>query len=212
MTNEFTRTNFFYYALGFFVGFFLYALAARAETLRIIQVPGLHAVSDEQVKEIYAKSSYYFRELGLTFRVKYATKKAGPCEKWHWLQYRGKELSCFNRHTSKRKKLITHWMTPPFISLEAPGEPQKAWLAGLAYSCGDVATGNALEANLETGEERLNHSAVTLAHEVGHLFCATHQDSSPNLLHSDAMRFVTEYGGILPVLEATKRQVRRALR
>lgn len=184
----------------------LFPLSVFAETLRIIQVPGPYAVSPEQVREIYVKSSYYFRELGLTFRVRYIARNS-PCERWHSSDTRASELNCFSRNSKHRAKLVTYWMTPPFVE----GYPPVAYIAGVAFHCGDVATGNATEASLITGEERINHSATTFAHEVAHNFCAGHIDTQVNLMHPDALSFVTDYGGILPVFEATKRQVKRGL-
>jgi len=108
---------------------------------------------------------------------------------------------------------VTYWLTPPFITVDQAGGPQTGWIGGIALLCGNVATGNAIERQLYQGQEgpsRIDHSATILAHEVLHNFCATHQDSAPNLLHSAANLYTEQYLGRLPVLRVTRRQVQRS--
>jgi len=116
--------------------------------------------------------------------------------------------------TPRRKKQITYYMLPPWIIVNEPGGPQTALIGGVAEKiCGRVAMGNATPNGLRNGvelETRMPHSAVILSHETGHMLCATHQDHVPNLMHSNANAYTSEYRGILPVLRVTKLQVRRA--
>lgn len=183
--------------------------------LNLVAIQGYRAVSKEQVRELYSLASHYFRELGIGFRVNFIDLETHECMYYHNYSVLLSELECFKQATVRRKKQVTYYMLPPWIVVNQAYGPQSALIGGIAERiCGKVAMGNATENGLRDGQEietRLPHSAVILAHEVGgHLMCATHQDYTPNLMHSNANAYTSEYNGILPVLNVTKRQVRRA--
>ena len=191
----------------------LFPHVARTEPrLDIISVDGLFAVSDEQVQTIYADAARYFAQVGITFRVKYLAVDYNPCIYKHSLVSRESELKCFEVFTTRRSKVITYIMTPPFVTVDEAYGPQTAWIAGIAKLCGNLATGNAEEKSLSKGvigDSRLMESATVMAHEILHTMCATHNNSAPNIMHPEANRFTQQYSGNLPVLEFTKRQVKR---
>lgn len=182
--------------------------------MNLIAIQGYRAVSKEQVRELYSVASYYFRELGIGFRVNFIDLNDHSCMYYNNFSVMLQELECFKQATVRRKKLITYYVLPPWIIVNEPYGPQTALIGGVAERiCGRVAMGNATENGLRDGVEldtRMPHSAVILAHEVNHLLCATHQDHVPNLMHSNANAYTSAYGGILPVLRVTKLQVKRA--
>lgn len=197
------------------VPFFSYA-----QDLNLVAIPGFRAVDDAQVLEIYDRASYYFRQVGITFRMKYIQRDSNPCEFFHNYVVQLQELECIKEDAKaqgyRRKKVLTYYMLPPWIIVNEPYGPQTALIGGIAEKvCGKVAMGNATSVSLRDGVEgdsRIDHSATVLAHEVFHSWpiCAVHQDHTPNLMHSAANVFTSEYQGRLPVLSATKRQVKRA--
>lgn len=194
----------------------LLANLLRAQELRIIHVGGLYAVTPEQVTEIYKRASYYFTQLNIKFRVKIIPIDYNPCIYKHSLGTRIDELNCFRSLTTTRRRSLTYWLTPPFITVDRPvseGGTQTGWIGGIALLCGNVATGNAIEAQLLNGVRggsRIDHSAAILSHEILHNLCATHYDFEPNLMHSAANQYTEQYQGKLPILKVTKHQIKRS--
>lgn len=208
--------------LSVFLSLFIFVHQGVAEGLNIVHVGGYLSLTDEEVTDTYERATYYFKQYGLTFRLKRYSYETNPCAHLHspLLYVAAKELNCLKEDAiSKgyvRFRLLTYYMLPPYITVEEAYGPQTAWIAGLAESiCGHVSMGNATRERYYNGEfngeSRIDHSATVLAHEVSHLLCATHQSSKPNLMHPAANNFTTEYRGRLPVLRITKRQVKRRL-
>lgn len=190
---------------------------AKAQDLNLVAIPGFRAVDDAQVLEVYDRASWYFRQVGITFRMKLIKRDSNPCSLFHNYVVMGSELECIKQDATaqgyRRKKVLTYYMLPPWIIVNEPGGPQTALIGGIAEKiCGQVALGNATPNQLKDGvegESRIDHSAVVLAHEVLHMLCAKHVDTSPNLMHPDANYYTSEYGGKLPVHWVTQRQVKR---
>lgn len=203
--------------IAIILNFVLLLEKGKAQDLYIVAIPGFRAIDDAQVLEIYDLASYYFRKVGITFRMAYMRRSKNPCEHFHNYVVQHLELECFKQDAIaqgyRRKKVITYYMLSPWIIVNEPHGPQTALIGGLAEKlCGKVAMGNATATSLRDGiegESRIDHSATILGHEVLHLMCATHQDHTPNLMHSAANVFTSDYQGRLPVLSATKRQVKR---
>lgn len=190
--------------------------AADRYTLNIANVVGMYGVNDYQVQEIYKCAAPYFRKVGINFRVKYSTINDDFCYPSHTLQTRNQELDCLSIRASQRRKTITYFMTPPFITEDNLGG-RSAWIAGVAKLCGNVSTGNATPIALHNGyygQPRIKHSANAMAHEVFHNMCAVHLTSDgagrvANLMHPDANSFTWQHGCNLLIFNTTKRQVKR---
>lgn len=197
--------------------------------LQLVAVDGFRAVDANEVKEIYRQASIYFKRMGFGFRLRQSTLPSdNSCQAFGSLAISSRiaQVECYRQHAitqgwhpGGRQKMITYYMTPPFITAPA-GDSYKhtAWIGGIAWAiCGDVATGNAQSSGLvhgvETGEDRVPHSAVVLAHEVGHLLCLHHKSARPNLMHPSANFYTSSYPiGGLPILKATKRELKKAWR
>jgi len=194
------------------VGLWLNPGSIQAQRLNIVQVGGYLAVSQEAAKEIYRRSAWYFSELGLVLRVRFGSIGSNPCANLHSIFTPSSELHCFDKLGIDRPRTITFFMTPPYVTVEEAYGPQTAWIAGLAFLCGNVAMGNAVEYRLRngiTGPSLLNHDATILAHETSHTLCAKHIDKAENLMHPAANEFTDKYLGRIPVLPETKLQVKR---
>lgn len=190
----------------------LLTTGAQAQTLRIVEVDGPRMMTHREVEEVYRCAAKYFKKVGITFRVKYAKLKPNACYLFHTLKRRSAELDCLSIFKSDRRKTLNYFLTEPFF------EEQSAWLAGMANLCGNVSTGNGTSRGLINGQvqgSRIAHSGAIMAHEVMHNMCATHYPSSvqepsiPNIMNPAATIFAFDYGCQIPVLNVTKRQVKR---
>lgn len=193
------------------------SLTAKAEDLAtkdlyLVAVPGPYAVTDAELLDVYSRASYYFRELRIGFRMSYIRRGANPCPGYSDSRYAVYDsLECFQADAKQytRKNLIVYYVTPPTVE-----GGRDAFIAGIADVCGDVAVGNAEAYKLQNGllgEARIDQSATIMAHETAHLLCAKHYDKKINLMYSSANFYTSQYHGRLPVVKATKRQVRRAI-
>ena len=199
------------------LGLILLVETGKAQDLNLVAIPGFRAVDDAQVLEIYDRASYYFRQVGITFRMTYMRRSNNPCEFFHNYVVQLQELECIKEDAKaqgyRRKKMITYYMLPPWIIVNEPYGPQTALIGGIAEKIGGkVAMGNATSVSLRDGVEgdsRIDHSAVIVFHETAHLMFAKHIDYTPNVMKSDANTHTSEYGGKLPVHWVTQRQVKR---
>lgn len=197
--------------------YFAFCVAGKyafGQELEIIAMDGYLAVNQTEVEDIYMRASRYLSQLGLTLRVKYARLDDNPCLQFHSFWLRTEELKCLAQQLPARPYVVTYWLTPPMVVVNQAYGPQTAWIAGIAEICGHNATGNATARQYVDGTfgaPTYDHSATIMAHEIAHIFCAKHVESSENLMHPDANSFTTKYRGALPVLRITKRQVKRGL-
>lgn len=193
---------------------FVWGMLATAQELQIVPIHGLRALDDEQIKDVYSRASYYFKEVGLTFRVKYLPREFNECLSYNTLQTYALGIKCWKNNAYKRgwwrRKLVTYYLEPPMVELDQSYHEIKTWIAGISYICGKVAAGNAVEYSSD-GKLRLDQSAVIMAHELMHIFCAPHIESQPNLMHPSANDYTDQFQGKLPILRATKRVVKRRL-
>lgn len=187
-------------------------VVAQAERLNIVTVGGYMAVSQEAAREIYRQAGPYFKAMGLVLRVEWKHLETNPCAKYHTYFTQTEELFCLNAQGFDKKGVATYFMLPPVVTVNEPYGPQTAWIMGVAFLCGNVGVGNAIEKqfyNGAVGPSRIAHGATLVAHETGHNFCAKHISRKPNLMDPDANAHTEEYGGQLPVLPETIRQVNR---
>lgn len=75
-------------------------------------------------------------------------------------------------------------MMPPMIG----GSGYAGYIGGFSQICQPLnkprySTGNAIWKHLSTGEGRIKKSAIIMAHEIGHMMGAHHDDSDVNIMH-----------------------------
>jgi len=187
-------------------------LVAQAERLNIVTVGGYMAVSQEAAREIYKQAGPYFKAMGLVLRVEWAHLPVNPCEKYHSYFSQTKELLCLQSLGLDKRGVATYFMLPPVVTVDEAYGPQTAWIMGVAFLCGNVGVGNAIESQFYKGvpgPSRIPHDATLIAHETAHMFCARHIDRKPNLLHPNANVFTDVFGGQIPVMPETVRQIKR---
>lgn len=79
---------------------------------------------------------------------------------------------------------IVHVALPPII------DPLGIFVGELALTCGRFSV-SFLTNNNHKGESRYEHSLCGISHGLSHNLGAAHDDSNGNLMHSDALRFVS---------------------
>lgn len=198
---------------------FSYSADVQAETrdLNLIYIDGYHALPLKRLPEVLSIANHYFTEVDVSFKIKLMTEP-DPCPLFHNLPMRLAEMTCFSKDARTsgytRKSSLTYYMLPPYreMLLGVNGRDTSIfYIAGMAeWVGGAVAMGNAEEVN-QDDQPRIWESATILAHEILHLEGARHNDSKPNLMHSNALAYVHS-GEWLSVLKSTKRQIRRFLR
>lgn len=108
---------------------------------------------------------------------------------------------------------LTYLVFPPM-----PHSDGKLYIGGLSDGICEFkrfysfASGNA-ELKNQDGKPRFQHSCLIMAHELLHQLGAIHIDSSPNVMHLNALSFMPSEGSwwALPILEETKARVRVCL-
>lgn len=212
----------FQYALAFIAAFiaavclsaFIVNVALAEEkppVLRIVSIPGFESLPPQDLPKVVNGAVSYFNRTGIVLRFRILFEE-NPCKEmtgWEAFFYR---VLCFDDHTraeghSRRFKVLTYYMTPPWLALSR-GQTS-VLLAGSAILCGNTGTGNATGLTFPDGRSSAQNASLILAHETCHMLCCTHQDKSPNMMHPAAQDFIPQYGGKLPVLRITKRQVKR---
>lgn len=91
------------------------------------------------------------------------------------------------------RRIVCVWGPP------AQGKVGSLWVTGQTDLCGyggnNISYAALCKRNHE-GKGRFHHSVICACHELGHYCGATHDQSKPNIMHEDALKFV---GGDEPV-------------
>lgn len=163
--------------------------------INIIQVLGPDAVSKPVAQEIVqAASNKLESQLGLRYRLDIKSWRTirDPYPKLVGLDRRDDKLSNLEAWAIKRRLhsrgRFSLFILPP-LRVNGLG-----YVAGVAYRCDlytRVLNVNAVERNAY-GADRKQHSAIAIAHELGHSLGARHDDASSQIMHPNALSWATE--------------------
>lgn len=164
----------------------LFAVSAQAERYHFVHARGTYGASTTEAKEIFATTQQiWLRETGRALVAKTFVSRRNPFQRIHenGLSGRATVLWLWQQLGQRTHKLPIVAMVPPF------NEGGLYYMAGMALRCDDVAFAVA-EGHNQLGEPRSIHSSIGLAHEVGHLSGAEHDDSEPiSIMNSNALPY-----------------------
>jgi hypothetical protein len=187
---------------------------AQSHNLSVVVATGAKSVTCEQGKRIVRDVQAIYSRTGIQIKLKRFRCIANPKKSRDRLTGYGID----NTHwwwdedyfveKNFRKFWLHHAILPP---IQHEGE---LWMAGQAYlSCSKfgrkIGTSNAMIANA-LGEPRYNHSVIAMAHEVGHMLGAKHDNSLPaTIMHEAALRYVNVWQNNLPLSQTSLNEIKQ---
>lgn len=177
-------------------------IALSDPLLTLVHTRGMSTIDPSEMPAAFEQAQEFFLETGVRFRVQYLSRGESACYEdtlGLFDSARQREIYCLaNEATFNRKKTLTYYFVNNWYS------GGRKFFGGLAIDiCGDSAMGSADPWNGSEG-----HNGQIMAHEVLHLMCAKHTepDDEPSIMSRALWRF---WDHKIPVLDITKRQVRR---
>lgn len=179
---------------------FWFVSSARAEPLTVVRVIGQNSVSEQQAEHIvkYAKRMLKRAQISGAVNIEdmidaYPTLNTiedslAKHQLYKTLLSQSAQFGSLGRY---------YVMMPPMIG----GSGYAGYIGGFSQICQPLnkprySTGNAIWRHLSSGESRIKKSAIIMAHEIGHMMGAYHDDSNVNIMHP-ATNSVWS-GGLLP--------------
>lgn len=163
------------FAILFWLGVAFFCLEANAENYHVVHARGYLSASNQEAKEIYAVTqAIWQRETGRELKIRSWQSRRNPFQRFHIsLGGRATVLWLWEQFAIRKKLkggLVA--LVPPFH------QGGLYYIAGMAVRCGKVAMATVEPIN-QLGEDRRIHSSIVVAHELGHLSGAAHDDSEP---------------------------------
>lgn len=177
-----------------------FVASAKAEPITIVRVIGPNAVSESQALIVakYARRMLKRVQIGGLVTVEsmvdaYPTLNTIDDSLLKHQLYKV-QLSQSLQFGSLGRYYI---MMPPMVGVSG----YQGYIGGFSQICQPLnkprySTGNAIWKHLATGEGRIKKSAIVMAHEIGHMMGAQHDDSDVNVMHPAANSVWP--GGLLP--------------
>lgn len=174
----------------------LIASLAHAAPIEIIAVNGPYAVDNQQIKQIYDQANIMLSEAKIGGPMKRPIYRIDD----QWPTYNNFDLAQSRYYNTlhwlevqpghNQHRIRHHIIFPPMTQSGYTG-----WIAGLTRKiCMDrdssrYSSSNAIAFNLISGESRIGKSAIALAHEIGHMMGAQHDNTDNNIMNKDALSF-----------------------
>lgn len=189
-----------------FTAFITLPPSALAENLLTILIKGDYALTCQEGRQLVDDVQSLYNNVGINLPLSRYRCRNNPRKRemkltedsignTHW--YYDEDYFVGRRY--KGTNTLHHVVLPPIKHEGA------LYLAGYSYmGCTGkrVSISNATMFNA-VGRPRYKHSVIAMAHELGHLFGADHDDSKPNIMHSAAMQYVDSTQGWLQFTNKT---------
>lgn len=196
----------------------LFATTAQAIDVKVYvySTSGKNGLKEAEARELFdAVAARVRNELGINLVL------------WKFLRRpdRFKNYACLSNYCRLKrlhkwqaffKKRVPRNDVVKLVLLPPIYESGKFWLAGyasgtctykrlttVAYSHGELFN--------QDGLDRWMHSINAMLHELLHILGAYHHDEELNVMHSNALYYVTPAGGVLPILQSTVQEVAACL-
>lgn len=168
----------------------LSAVAANALPLvnvHMVMVGGANAIQAD-IPTLFAATKETLKPLPVRLRLRRSTYVSDSAPGLSTLAQTRARFDYWRDEAIKRHWFrgvdIVHVALPPII------DPLGIFVGELALTCGRFSVSFLTNSN-HKGETRYEHSICALAHGVGHNLGAMHNSDSANLMHPDALRFVS---------------------
>lgn len=158
----------------------------RTYQINLIQSHGPREVSRQDAIEMLTIARAKLAQAGIKTRVGRVSYSRLLNPSYTLLTY-GQGAFWWAKKLPPRLNIIRHVLTPPFY------DEERYWMAGvsigicLVHYRYAITTSNAQLTNID-GLDRFYHSAISIAHELGHAFGAKHT-LTPSIMSSDALYF-----------------------
>jgi hypothetical protein len=186
--------------------------------LTIILVTGPFGLTKDQARDAYQEvKSRLITEVGIELKLKKLSKRADIYKQFSTLNSKLQRYLAWKVYLTSigrlKSKELVHLIFPPM-----PHYDGKRYIAGYASSIctfkkfRTMSLSNAQMTN-QDGAARFQHSTLAMLHEISHIIGATHQDWTPNVMHSAAMAYLPTGSShwALPMLPVSVQQIRKCL-
>lgn len=182
------------------IGIICFVATAKAEPITLVRVIGPNAVSENQAL-IIAK---YARRVLKRVQIGGLVTVESMVDAYPELNTIDDSLLKHQLYKVQLSQSVQfgslgryYIMMPPMIG----GSGYQGYIGGFSQVCQPLnkprySTGNAIWKHLSTGEGRVKKSAIVMAHEIGHMMGAQHDDDNVNVMHPAANSVWP--GGLLP--------------
>lgn len=184
-------------ALTWFLVFAAFAKIADAETLkpmivRFVVLDGPYALTGAEERLVEANAERKWRRIGYRFK-KHATLRLPFFSVNPKVEDIGPTFDAMRTFVISQlggaRYRFTHIISPPLVDVS-----KELVMAGRAERIGGNYAWSVGESRNSWNENRLPHSAVAVAHEIGHLAGMLHDSSNPpNIMNPAALQFVDAF-------------------
>lgn len=165
----------------------LSANALPLVNMHMVMVGGANAI-EADIPTLFAATKESLKPLPVRLRLRRSTYVSDSAPGLSTLAQTRARFDYWKGEAIKRRWFrgsdVVHVALPPII------DPLGIFVGELALTCGRFSVSFLTNSN-HKGESRYEHALCALSHGIIHNLGGTHDDANGNIMHSDALRFVT---------------------